>query len=195
MGTHAATPDLLLSSAAPLESTVGSVDPPPTSVTGYGLRAGDPAVGFSAAVYQGPRVGLLLGMSAKVPVRDTASMGTGAWDVGASASFSLSLGGLTMLGLSGGYMYMGDPPGLDLQNSIMLSTTISHLTLGGWGFSASVMGASPVIAGFSSSVSLNAGILRLGPRGNIGVNAGVGLTETAPDLTIGLIWSLGLLQR
>jgi hypothetical protein len=134
-------------------------------------------------------------MSAKVPVRDTASMGTGAWDVGASASFSLNLGGLTMLGFSGGYMYLGDAPGLDLQNSIMLSTTLSHLTVSGWGFSASVVGASPVIAGFSSSVSLNAGVLRLGSRGNIGFNAGFGLTETAPDMTIGLIWSLELLQR
>jgi hypothetical protein len=100
-----------------------------------------------------------------------------------------------MIGITGAYWYMGDPPGLDLRNTVMLSATISHLTFSGWGFSASVLGASPMIAGFSSSVSLNAGILRLGSRGSIGVNAGVGLTETAPDFTLGLNWRLGLLQR
>jgi hypothetical protein len=195
MGTRVTAPDLLLSSTGALESSEGSIEPPETSVTGYELRAGDPTVAFSASAYQGSRAGLLLGLFAKIPVRDTASMGTGAWDMGVSASFSLNLGAMTMLGLSGGYTYMGDPPGLTLQNSIMLSTTISHLTRGGWGLSASVMGASPVIAGFSSSVSLNLGVLRLRSRGGMGVNAGIGLTETAPDFTVGLTWHLGLLRR
>lgn len=189
-----AAPSLMFSSAGTADGTDGLVEPPVTSVSGYGLRTGDPNVGLSAALIQGSRVGLLLGFSAKVPLNDTTSFGTGAWDVGASLSLSMSLGLTTMIGITGAYWHMGDPPGLDLRNTAMLSATISHLTLSRWGLSASVLSASPLIAGYPSSASLSAGILRMGARGSVGVNAAVGLTEMAPDFTIGLNWRLGLLR-
>jgi hypothetical protein len=189
-----ATPSLMFSSTGTEDGADGLVEPPVTAVSGYGLRTGDPNIGLSAALIQGSRIGLLLGFSAKVPLNDTTSFGTGAWDMGASLSLSMSLGLTTMIGITGAYWRMGDPPGLDLRNTAMLSATISHLTISGWGLSASVLSASPVIAGFSSSVSLSAGILRMGARGSVGVNAAVGLTEMAPDFTVGLSWRLGLLR-
>lgn len=169
----------------------GTVDVPVTSVTGYQAHLGDPTFGANVALGSGP-FGVLLGAGVKAPVTDTASFGTGQWDFGGSLSLSYRFGTVAFVSLDAGYWHMGDLPELDLQDPVMLSATVSHLSMHGWGFSASYYSATPVIAGFSSSRSISVGILRVGARQSIGINAGVGLTDTAPDVMVGLNWRLRL---
>lgn len=169
----------------------GTVDVPVTAVTGYEARMGDPTFGANVALSTG-RLGVLLGAGMKVPVTDTASFGTGAWDFGGSMSLSYSLGAVAMVSVDAGYWVLGDPPELDLQNPLLLSASIAHLTRSGWGFSLAYYSASSVIAGFSSSRSVSAGILRVGATQSVGFNVGVGFTDTTPDIMVGVNWRLRL---
>jgi len=165
----------------------------PTAAAGYRWAAGDPMVSASFAGLRAGRLGVILGVTAKVPVVDTASLGTGAWDVGGSLSAAVILGMGTLLSLDVAYWRLGDPPGLDLSNPVVFGGAASWLR-GGWGFSAGVSGATPAIAGFPPSVSATASILRLGGAAGLGILATAGLTETAPDVSVALTWRLGLLN-
>jgi hypothetical protein len=138
------------------------------------------------------RLGVILGLAAKIPLVDTASFGTGAWDVGGSLSASVILGGRAFVALDVGYWHLGDPPELELTDPVVVGGTASLLTATGWGLSAGVTGSTPTIAGFAPAVSATASALKPGTRGSIGLLATVGLTETAPDLTVALTWRLGL---
>jgi len=169
----------------------GTVDVPVTAVTGYEARVGDPTVGANVSLSSG-RLGVLLGAGMKVPITDTASFGTGAWDFGGSVSLSYSLGTVAMVSVDAGYWVLGDPPELDLQNPVLLSASVAHLSRSGWGFSLAYYSASAVITGFSSSRSVSAGILRVGAGQSIGLNLGVGFTDTTPDIMVGLNWRLRL---
>jgi len=169
----------------------GTVDVPITAVTGYEARAGDPTVGANISLSSG-RLGVLIGAGAKVPVTDTASFGTGAWDFGGSVSLSYSFGTAAMVSVDAGYWVLGDLPELDLQNPVLLSGSIAHLSRSGWGFSAAFYTSSSVIAGYPSARSVSAGILRVGARQSIGLNVGFGLSDTSPDIIVGLNWRLRL---
>lgn len=172
-------------------SADGAVDVPATSVTGYQAHMGDPTFGANVSLGGGP-FSALLGAGVKVPFTDTASFGTGEWDYGGSLSLSYRLGIVAFVSVDAGYWHMGDLPELDLQDPLLLSATVSHLSMSGWGFSASYYSATPVIEGFASSRSVSVGILRVGARQSIGINAGVGLTDTTPDFMVGLNWRLRL---
>jgi hypothetical protein len=184
---------------APLFSLTAADDGDPVSVpssatTGYQWAAGDPFLSVSVFGVRGGRVGLIVGGSVKVPVTDTTSFGTGAWDVGGTLSGSAILSSRIMLGLDVGYWYMGDPPDLDLTNPVMFGGTLSVLAGRGWGTSIGISGATPTIAGFAPSISATAGLLRLQGTGGLGLLGTVGLTETAPDVSVVLSWRLRLLQ-
>lgn len=169
----------------------GFIEVPPTAVTGYQAHFGDPTFGANVALNSGP-FGVLLGAGVKAPVTDTASFGTGAWDFGGSLSLSYRLGYVAIVSVDAGYWRMGDLPQLDLQDPVLLSASVSHLSRRGWGFSASFYSATSVIDGYPSSRSLSVGLLRVGTRQSIGVTAGVGFTETTPDFIFGLNWRLRL---
>jgi hypothetical protein len=169
----------------------GFVDVPTTAVTGYEARAGDPTVGANVSFGGGP-LGVLVSAGAKIPVTDTASFGTGAWDFGGSMSLSYRLGSAAVVSVDAGYWVMGDLPDLDLQNPLLLSASIAHLTRTGWGFSAAFFSSSSVVAGFPSARSVSAGILRVGARQSIGLTIGAGLTDTTPDIMLGVNWRLRL---
>ncbi len=196
-GTVMATPGgtgLPTATLAIGESADGVVDVPSTAVTGYQARAGDPVFGATASLGSG-RVGLLLGANAKAPLTDTTGFGTGAWDFGGSASLSCLFGLTTLVSVGAGYWVMGDLPDLDLQNPFSVSASVSYLGLRGWGVSGSLATATAVIDGYPSSTSLSGGILRVARRQSVGLTIGVGLTDTAPDLMIGLTWRLQLTGR
>lgn len=169
----------------------GTVEVPATAVTGYEAHMGDPTFGANVALGSGP-FGVLMGVSAKAPVTDSASFGTGAWDVGGSLSLSYRLGYVAVVSVDAGYWHMGDLPELDLQDPVLLSATVSHLSMRGWGFSASFYSATSVIDGYPSSRSVSVGLLRVGARQSVGITAGVGLTDTTPDFMVGLNWRLRL---
>jgi len=188
-----------LSIVAPLFDVIGSdggdpVEVPTSATTGYRWSAGDPFVSLSVFGFRGRRGGVTLGGSVKIPVTDTTDFGTGAWDVGGTLSGSAVLSRRVMLGMDVGYWIMGDPPGLELQNPLMFGGTLSVLAGRGWGTSFGISGATPTIAGFAPSVSAAAGLLRLQGTGSLGLLGTVGLTETAPDVSVALSWRVGLLQ-
>jgi hypothetical protein len=99
-----------------------------------------------------------------------------------------------MLGVDGGYWHLGDPPGLELRDPVLLGGTLSVLAGGGWGLSAGVSGATPTIEGFSTTASATFGVLRFTGSGSFGVLGSIGLTDTAPDVTASVTWRLGLLR-
>ena len=189
-----------LSAIAPLLGVAGTlegepVEVPTSATTGYRWSAGDPFVSVSFFGLQGRRAGLTLGGSVKVPVTDTTDLGTGAWDAGGNLSGSATVSSRVMLGVDLGYWYLGDPPGLDLQNPVLFGGTLSVLAGRNWGTSVGVSGATPTIVGFAPSVSVTAGVLRIGGAGgSLGVLATMGLTETAPDVSVSLTWRFGLLR-
>jgi hypothetical protein len=165
-----------------------------STTTSYRWAQGDPMVSASLSGLRVGRLGLLLGVTAKVPIVDTANFGTGAWDVGGSLSSSVMLGYHVFVGVDLAYWYLGDPPGLDLTNPFLFGGTVSYLANSGWGLSAGISGATPTIPGFAPSVSATASVLRPGRVGSVGLLATVGLTETAPDISVALTWRVGLIQ-
>ena len=165
-----------------------------STITSYRWAHGDPMVSASLSALRVGRLGVILGMTAKVPIVDTANFGTGAWDLGGSLSSSVILGYHVLVGVDLAYWYLGDPPGLELTNPFVFGGTVSYLANSGWGFSAGVSGATPTIPGFAPSVSVTASLLRPGRAGSVGLLATVGLTETAPDVSAALTWRVGLLQ-
>lgn len=180
-------------SVATLDSAAADPVAVPATVSGYRWAAGDPMVAVSFAGLRAGRLGVILGATAKVPAVDTASLGTGAWDVGGSLSASLVLGWRAMVSLDVAYWHLGDPPGLELTDPVVFGGTASWMA-GGWGFSAGLSGSTPTIAGFAPAVSATAGLLRLGGSAGFGVLATAGLTETAPDVTVALTWRVGLID-
>jgi hypothetical protein len=63
---------------------------------------------------------------------------------------------------------------------------------GGWALSASFSAARSLVPGFENTYSVGGGLTRLGSRGAFAVNATIGLTETAPDLTIAVSWRVAV---
>jgi hypothetical protein len=192
--TTATAPALPVPSLSVVESADGTIDIPSSAVTGYAAHAGDPLIGATTAIRSG-RLSLLLGASAKVPLNDTTGYGTGAWDFGWSGSLSYLFGLTTMVSVDAAYWVMGDLPELDLGNPLLFSASISYLGLGGWGVSGSLSAASAVIDGYPSSTMVTGSVLRVGRSRSLGLNVGVGLSEMAPDLTVGLTWRMQLAGR
>lgn len=186
--------DPVLSVSTPERATADEVDVPPSAVTGLQAAVGDPNVGVSLSVLRTRRLSLTLGATAKIPVSDTASLGTGAWDVGGLLSLSYVLGGGTMLSANFGYWAMGDMPELPLRNPVLGSVALAHLFRAGWGISSGVFGSQSMIEGFAAPVSIGAGLMRGGGKGSLGFTVSVGVTETAPDLSIAASWRLSLLS-
>lgn len=185
--------------AAPLfdqaaEAQTEPLATPTSAVTGYRWAAGDPFVGVTAMAPRLGPVGLIVGVTAKVPVTDTASAGTGAWDVGGSISLVAALGPRVLLGADAGYWFMGDAPTLVLENPVVFGGTVSVLAGGRWGLSAGVSGATATIAGYGPSVVAVVSALRLTGAGSVGISATAGLTETAPDVGVMLTWRVGLVR-
>lgn len=189
--------DRALVMTAELSMVAMSGDPvvvPATAVTGYRWAVGDPLMGATATAVRSARFSLTLGVHAKAPLTDTTSVGTGAWDVGASVSTSVTLGPRAFAGLDVAYWSMGDAPELPLDDTVLFGATLGVLLRGGWGVAAGLSGATPVIAGFPASVSVTASLLRAGPGGSVGALVSAGLTETAADVSVALTWRVGLLR-
>lgn len=169
------------------------VSVPSTAVTGFQWALGDPTISASLAGLRVGRVGLLSAITVKVPVVDTADLGSGAWDVGVALSTSLLLTYRWMASLDVSYWLLGDPPGLELSNPLTLGGMVSYLSPGGWGLAAGASGSTPTIPGFAPSISVTGSVLRPGRWGGIGLLTSIGLTETAPDLLVAVTWRVGLL--
>jgi hypothetical protein len=184
--------------AAPLFSESGVVsasqlDVPTSSVTSYEAVMGDPTLNLSVSLSPGSGTGIVFGGGVKVPVTDTSSYGTGQWDYGASLGLSQMLGSSTLLSADVSYWHFGDLTDLSLRDGIIGSASLAYLDRSGWGGSAMLAGARPIIEGFDGSMSVGAGITKVGRRTTMSFNISAGLTETTPDLLAGISWRLAVL--
>lgn len=171
------------------------VQVPTSALTGYQTRIGDPTVGVALL----PRLpgGTAIGLNAtvKLPLTDTTDFGTGQWDAGAGVSLSHPIGRSALAGIDVGYWVLGDLPDLDLRNPWLAGVSITVMRPGGWAMSLTGSGARSVIDGFPDAYSVRGTIGHVTSGTVIGISAAVGLTDTAPDLTVGLHWGLTLLRR
>lgn len=162
----------------------------------YEVQVGDPLLTGTVELFSG--VGFLRAVSAgfyaKAPIRSVESgVGTGAWDVGSGASLVVGAGrNLILADVS--YWSFGDLPELELDPGLIWGVSVSRSFRGGRAaLSASVSGASAMAETMDGPLSLGAGLTIL-PRSGRAVSAGLwfGLTESAPDFSIALSWSLRL---
>ena len=162
-----------------------------SSVTGFRGDLGDPLIQASWRVASGPWGWVTAAAGVKVPFTDTTAFGTGKWDVGSSIALTAQLDRRTMLGISGSYWQLGDLPELDFRNPLAGTVTLSRLLgTSGWGLSAIGSGATSPLAGYPGAAAAGLSVLHYSETSALGVSAQVGLTQTAPDLSVGIQWSL-----
>jgi hypothetical protein len=180
--------------AAPLLRTLlaaEAVPAPAEAVTGYRVTMADPLVSTSVRLITGGRVGVSAGANAKVPLADT-TVSTGAWDFGGNLSLSLLLGDRWTVGLDASYWRLGDLDSLDLRNPLLGSASVGVLLGSRWAALAAVSGSTTVLEGFDPPAAVSVALSRLTPGFSWGVSLGAGLTESSPDLMVGLTWTVPL---
>lgn len=162
----------------------------------YEMGLGDPYLSATGRLFTG--YGTLRSVSlsgfAKAPLADPESgFGSGAWDVGAGASMVFGVGRALLL-LDGAYWWLGDLAELELIDGVRYAVGASAPVFSGEG-SAMVMltGMSRTIETMEPPVSVLLSLSRsVGARTFVSLGAGVGLTESAADLSVSLGWSVRL---
>jgi len=164
-----------------------------TGMAHYGAAAGDPSVQVGWRLVDRARTGVTLSAAAKIPMTDTTAYGTGQWDVGGTLSLTHRPPGKLFFGLDISYWHLGDLPQLDFRDPILGTATVSRLFPRTWAGSLFVAGGSAALRGYQPPVSVGAGMTHFGRRGLVwGVTGAIGLTETAPQLSVGASWRIGL---
>jgi hypothetical protein len=181
---------------APGGGVLAASDPdvpaPSQSLTGYEAVIADPTVQASVRLVSVSRVTIGAGLAAKIPVADTAGVGTGEWDIGASTSLTIGLSSRVTLGLDGSYWYLGDLPAFDFRNPLTGSASVGALLGNRWGMLASLSAGTPALEGYDAPRWVSAALSRFGARAIFGVNCSIGLSETVPDVGFGLLWTIRL---
>jgi hypothetical protein len=172
--------DSLLDPAVPREATTNA---------GFG----DPLVRVDVRVVDDRPRGFQLAVagSIKPAIVDAAGgLGTGVADYAAGLSAFKTIG-RTALFADALYWKYGDPEGVDFENSWSYSLGVGRpIGAGRWSTLVSVAGFSP-IAGTPAPLLLNIGLLALtAPHQSLAITAGVGLTRSASDFSIGTSWRI-----
>lgn len=172
----------------------GKVAVPASAVTGYRAAVGDPVAELAVrAVNTQSRV-LSVSVLAKAPVADTATFGTGQWDVAAGIGVSQRVGSRMTTGVDVKYWHLGDLPDLDFRDPVYGTATIGYLGERGWGGGVTFSAGSSALEGYDGPVWIGGYLSRSSAAGTWGINGAVGLTETTADFTLGLSWSVRLAQ-
>jgi hypothetical protein len=161
---------------------------PTSSATGYEGSLSDPLLQVYAQVLQSRRTGVGLSGSAKIPVVEAGYFGTGEWDFGGAASLSQFVGSATMLGVDVSYWHLGDMPDFPLQDTVTGTLTLGQAFGRSWTGSVSVSGGRSSVAGYDNPWWTSLLVGRSFGRGIWGLTASVGLSNAAPDVTVGLVW-------
>ena len=173
-------------------ATEAAIPVPGSALTDYRFAVGDPTGQLGLRVLAHGPLRLTLSALAKAPVADTATFGTGQWDIGAGASLAVALGARAQLTGDIAYWHMGDMPDLPLRDPVYGSLGVAGLLWGLWSGGLMVSASSPVLDGYDPAVEIGAMLLRSGRRASWGITGGVGLTETVPSLRLGLVWGAAL---
>ena len=166
------------------------------TVTYDEVGAGDPTLRLAVELLSGDRGALSVTLSGtvKAPLADPdAGFGTGEWDGGAVLGLSRRLG-QAFLYADVGYWVYGDMPGVELADPVTYSAGVGLVPGGGrMGLLASVSGSSRILEGTDPPLELGLGVnFGFPERRSLGATISLGLTESSPDFSAGLGWSLGL---
>jgi hypothetical protein len=156
---------------------------------------GDPLLrGDAELLRDGPgRASLRIGVSAKAPVASVDDgFSTGAWDYGAGLSAFKQLGVHSASG-EVGFWRFGDLDDLALNDAWSYGAAYGRTIGGGdWSVVVSASGFSAILPGESPLVQVGFGLGRLlSPRRALTITASFGVTDTAPDVSVGLGWRVG----
>jgi len=164
-----------------------------TGMAHYRAAAGDPTVQVGWRLVDRAGTGVTLNAAAKIPVTDTTAYGTGEWDLGGTLSLTHRPPGQLFFGLDVAYWHLGDLAQLDFLDPILGTATVGRLFPTTWAGSVFVTGGTAALRGYQPPVSVGVGVTHLGRRNLLwGVTAAIGLTETAPQFSIGASWRVGL---
>ena len=169
------------------EAPVADADPA-SSATGYDGSLSDPLLQVYAQVLQSSRTGVGLSASVKPPFVEAGYFGTGQWDVSGAANLSHFVGSRTMLGLDVSYWHLGDMPDFPLRDSVTGTLTLGQSFGRAWTASASLSGGRSAVAGYADPWWAGILVGRSFAKGVAGLTASVGLSDSAPDFTVGLVW-------
>lgn len=160
-----------------------------TAARGYAAAVGDPIAQASVRLVTGPRFTLHAGAAAKAPLADTATYGTGRWDAGVSIGGTGYFGSAVLLSADVAWWHLGDLPTLDFRDPVVASLALDRV-FDRWLVGIVANGATSALPGWQAPAQLGLSLARIGTRTAWGLTAAAGLTDTAPDLALGLSWRL-----
>lgn len=178
--------------AAGVAAAASPVEVPSSAVTGYKTALGDPTMQVAWRAIDGGGTGVTASLLAKAPVADTATFGTGEWDVGAGLAVNRWIGRSLVVGLDATYWHLGDMPTLSFRDPVSGTANITYYGAGGWGGGLSVSASTSALETYAGPAWVGAHLVRNSERGGWGLNAALGLTETTPDVSVGLTWRVRL---
>jgi len=163
---------------------------PASAMTRYRVAPGDPVVQLGWSALQ-DATALTTSVAAKIPLTDTTAFGTGAWDVGATLSFTRHFG-TRFVGLDVAYWHLGDLPELDFRDPVLASVSAGRTVGARWAASLFASGGTATLRGYDAPFVIGATVARLGTPALWGVTAAIGLTQTVPDVAVSLTWRVAL---
>ena len=156
----------------------------------FGL--GDPMarVDFRLLDEKGLRPSIRVTVDVKAPVGDVErGFSSGEWDYAGGLSLMKSVG-TTFVFMDFAYWYMGDMPGVELENSLAYGAGIGQsLGAGRLGLLASIFGTSRIQPTVDPPLQVSLGISYLmNLRRSLMISASAGLTDSAPDISLSFGW-------
>lgn len=167
------------------------VPAPESALTGYEMVMGDPGAQLVVGVTNDPRTTVSIAAGVKFPVTDTSAYGTGEWDASTTVSITHWLGRAGFVSLDATYWYLGDLPDLELRDALAGTATFGGHLGNAWVASVSMSAGTAVLQDYDPAASVGVMIGRL-DRALWSGWAALGLTETVPDLSVGLSWRIAL---
>jgi hypothetical protein len=172
----------------------GRVHVDPADITGLRAAAGDPSLQASLRLLDAFGTNLRASFSVKVPVSSTDQFGTGEWDVGGAVSLGQRIGDATIATVDVSYWYLGDLPTLELRDPLGVSVRIARV-MRVWAVGVSGSVSQSVVAGYDPPVTVGGELSRNVGAGSWGVQLGIGLSDTTPDVSAGVLWRLPIRGR
>ena len=156
----------------------------------FGL--GDPMarVDFRLLDEKGLRPSIRVTVDVKAPVGDVErGFSSGEWDYAGGLSLMKSVG-TTFVFMDFAYWYMGDMPGVELENSLAYGAGIGQsLGAGRLGLLASIFGSSRIQSTVDPPLQVSLGLSYLmNLRRSLMISASAGLTDSAPDISVSVGW-------
>jgi hypothetical protein len=167
----------------------------PSTTFAYETAIGDPFVWGDVVVLRASPASLevRVGGAVKLPLAEPDDgFGTGELDYSGGLSISALASPRDAISADLSYWMLGDMPDLAFKNALGYGLAYSRsVSSGRWSVLGSVNGMTTVLENTSAPVQLGIGLTRFLDTGHsFTVTVGAGLTETAPDFSVGVGWRL-----